>query len=129
MSSRSVSLRKGAGRPGKVAATHHDVLGVVRAHPLVRHLRHGRHRRVEAVKMPVQGTVVARDNLAPARDLDADLAAQRRGAKLGRTLERCGRPAALVAEDVEPLRVFEPMQVALLGEASPAGKEDAVQKP
>ena len=104
------------------------MLGVIRAHPLVRHLRHGRHWRIEAVKVPVQGAEVARDDFAPARDLDADPAAQGCGTELGRALERCRRAAARVAENVEPLGVLEPVQVALLSEALAAKSRRSMEQ-
>lgn len=70
--------------------------------------------------MPVEVAVVARDDAAPARDLDADAAAEARGPELGRALDRGRAPAALVAQDVETLRVLEPVQVALFGKAPAA---------
>lgn len=73
--------------------------------------------------MPVEGAVVARDDLPPARDFDARVAVLRNGSQLSRTLQRSSRSSALVAQHVESLGILETGEVSLLGETSPAVRE------
>ena len=54
------------------ASTYQCTLGVVGAHPLLRPWRHGNHGRIEAIGVPMQMAIVARDD-GPARLVVRDI--------------------------------------------------------
>ncbi len=49
----------------EVTSAYKRVIHVVRAHPLPFHRRHSQQRRVEAIKVPVKGAVIAGDYASP----------------------------------------------------------------